>query len=283
MAARATPKLERLPVQRLLDRRGLRIDAIELAPQQLDPFVLVNEFRMSEPAFPAHPHAGFSAVTYLFDDGETDLVSRDSLGNDERIRPGDLHWMLAGSGVVHEEVPAQRGRTAHGLQLFVNLPCSHRQSPPRSFHLPRERMPRIDGEGWSAVVPFGSALGVAAPLPLPVRASLAVIDLQAGASLTLQAPADEAAFALVIKGEGRAASAALRAGDAWRPLGALDVQAASAMRIAVLSGVPLREPVVRHGPFVMGNEREVVDAMRRYQQGDMGRLPQAPAQAESAR
>ena len=91
-------------------------------PSQLDPFMGIDHAWMSAPTFPPHPHAGFSAVTYLFLDSETGIANRDSQGNSTLIEPGGLHWTAAGRGVVHEENPAVLGRTAHLLQIFVNLP-----------------------------------------------------------------------------------------------------------------------------------------------------------------
>src|SRR6266508_3788 len=87
----------------------------------IDPFIGVDHAWMSAPTFPPHPHAGFSAVSYLFLDSETGIANQDSIGNHNLIRPGGLHWTTAGRDVVHEEVSAEAGKTVHSLQLFVNL------------------------------------------------------------------------------------------------------------------------------------------------------------------
>ncbi|MFB2920991.1 MULTISPECIES: pirin family protein [Aerosakkonema] len=86
----------------------------------LDPFLNLVDFHMSQPTFKPHPHAGFSAVTYMFEDSEGAFINRDSLGDRSRIAPGDLHWTQAGSGMLHEEVPERAGVDCHGLQMFVN-------------------------------------------------------------------------------------------------------------------------------------------------------------------
>ena len=109
--------------------RGTQFRAVRLHgtdPSQLDPFMGIDHAWMSAPTFPPHPHAGFSAVTYLFLDSETGIANRDSNGNRTLIEPGGLHWTAAGSGVVHEENPAVLGSTTHLLQIFVNLPRTAR-------------------------------------------------------------------------------------------------------------------------------------------------------------
>lgn len=238
----------------------------------LDPFIMVDHFRMREPAFAPHPHAGFSAVTYLFDDSSTALVSRDSLGGEHEILPGGLHWTLAGRGVMHDEFPAEAGREAHGLQIFVNLPAEQKLRAPTVMRLPAEQMPRRVGAGWRAVQVFGST----AELALPWPAALAVVDIDAGARFDLQLRGGEQGFAVVIQGHGRAADLPLAAGRALSlPLGGtatVEAEAKTSLRLACFSGRPLHEPLVRHGPFVMSDEGQIVAALQRFQSGGMGRL-----------
>src|SRR5207253_5326412 len=92
---------------------------------RLDPFLGIDHFSMRVPRSPPHPHAGFCALTYVFEDSEGALVSRDSLGHTSVVHPRDLCWTTAGRGIVHEEVP-ESGRVVHGLQVFVNLPAGTR-------------------------------------------------------------------------------------------------------------------------------------------------------------
>lgn len=236
----------------------------------LDPFIMVDHFRMSSAVFAPHPHAGFSAVTYLFDDSATGLVSRDSLGGEYAIPPGGLHWTLAGRGVMHDEFPAEAGREAHGLQIFVNLPAAQKLCAPSVLRLAPAQMPRRAGTGWRAVQVFGGD----ASLVLPTAAALAVVDIDAGAGFDWQLSEAEQGFALVIAGAGRAGDLPLSAGGALSLAqgGSARLQADAALRLAVFSGRPLREPIVRHGPFVMSDEGQVVAALQRFQTGGMGRL-----------
>lgn len=90
-------------------------------PIELDPFLNLDDFTMSQPTFPPHPHAGFSAITYMFEDSPGAFVNRDSLGDRSLIEPGAFHWTQAARGMMHEEVPEHPGVRCHGLQMFVNL------------------------------------------------------------------------------------------------------------------------------------------------------------------
>lgn len=236
----------------------------------LDPFILVDQFRMSAPAFAPHPHAGFSAVTYLFDDSAGSLVSRDSLGGEHLIHPGDLHWTLAGLGVMHDDFPAQPGLAVHGLQMFVNLPAAQKLRAPEVMRRSASQMPRHAGPGWRAVQVFGGEVGLALPSP----AALCIVDLAAGARFDWAVPDGEQGLAAVIHGSGQADSLPLAAGSALHAAGGTShrLSADQPLRLACFSGQPLREPVVRHGPFVMSDEGQVVAALQRFQTGGMGRL-----------
>lgn len=264
----STPRL--LQAQRHRIGCGFQAEGWREPLALLDPFVMVDHFRMSDAAFAPHPHAGFSAVTYLFDDSATALLSRDSLGGEHEILPGGLHWTLAGRGLMHEEFPAEAGREAHGLQIFVNLPAEQKLREPGVMRLAPEQMPRRVGAGWRAVQVFGGS----AELALPWPAALAIVDIDAGASFDLRLRDGEQGFAVVIRGSGHAADLLLSGGCALSlPAGgSAAVDANQALRLACFSGRPLRESVVCHGPFVMSDEGQVVAALQRFQSGGMGRL-----------
>jgi redox-sensitive bicupin YhaK (pirin superfamily) len=133
---------------------GFQADGLREPLALLDPFIMVDHFRMREAVFAPHPHAGFSAVTYLFDDSATGLISRDSLGGEHAIPPGGLHWTLAGRGVMHDEFPAAPGLEAHGLQIFVNLPADQKLRAPSVMRLSPEQMPRRRPSSSSTSTPM---------------------------------------------------------------------------------------------------------------------------------
>ncbi|MGB1837829.1 pirin family protein [Marinobacter adhaerens] len=125
----------------------------------MDPFIMVDHYTMTAPTFGAHPHAGLSAVTVLFEDTEGKFNNRDSLGNDFDINPGDLYWLSAGSGAVHDEAPRESA-TIHGLQIFVNLPGRMKHQAPSSLHVKREDMPTLKGQGYRVRLVLGQSNGV---------------------------------------------------------------------------------------------------------------------------
>jgi redox-sensitive bicupin YhaK (pirin superfamily) len=265
-------QLQRLPTQARQHGAGLTLNGLRASAAELDPFIMVDHFRMTQPTFPPHPHAGFSAVTYLFDDSETGFLNRDSLGFEGPIEAGALHWTLAGNGVMHEEFPLEAGRVAHGLQIFVNLPLAQKLRAPQALQLAAAQMPQLRGPGWRARLVFGSALGHTAPLVLPVQASLVVIDIEPGAHFEMPLAAGEQGFVLAISGQGAVSGETVSASQAWRSAAGQALAASTPLRLAFFAGRALQEPVVQHGPFVMASEAQIVDAMRRYQSGGMGRL-----------
>ena len=267
-----------LPSQRHRIGTGFEAEGWREPAALLDPFILVDHFRMNEAVFAPHPHAGFSALTYLFDDSHTALLSRDSLGGEHAIPPGGLHWTLAGRGLMHDEFPAEPGREAHGLQIFLNLPAGEKLCAPAVMQRAPAQMPRAAGPGWRVVQVFGDA---AAPM-LPA-AALSIVDIDAGANFQLAMDEGEQGFALVIGGSGTAAGLPLSAGRALSldDGGRARVSADSALRLACFSGRPLREPLVRHGPFAMSDEGQVVAALQRFRTGGMGRLGARPTPTNS--
>lgn len=266
----STPRL--LQPQRTRIGTGFQAEGWREPLALLDPFIMVDHFRMSEAVFAPHPHAGFSAVTYLFDDSASGVVSRDSLGGEHEILPGGLHWTLAGRGVIHDEYPITAGAGVHGLQIFVNLPAEQKLREPAVMRLAPEQMPHRAGLGWRAVQVFGGT----AELALPWPAALAIVDVDAGAMFPVELAAGEQGFALIIHGSGQAAGLPLSVGRALSLQTSLLVQADEPLRLAVFTGRPLAEPVVRHGPFVMSDEGQVVAALQRFQTGGMGRLAARP-------
>jgi len=237
---------------------GLTTEGLREPARVLDPFLKVEQFRMGASAIAPHPHAGLSSVTYLFADSPGGLVARDSLGGEHAIEPGDLHWTLAGRGLMHDEFPRRPGREAQGLQLLVNLPAAQKGCEPAVRRLAAARMPVATGPGWRRVQVFGGA----SPLALPWPAALAVLDLDAGARYE-----GEQGFALVLRGRLDGADRAFELPAAFR------LQAGDApCRVALCHGRPLREPLVRHGPFAMNDEAQIVAAIERFQNGGMGRL-----------
>jgi redox-sensitive bicupin YhaK (pirin superfamily) len=270
----------RLSVQPMKHGTGFHAFGIRGEHSLMDPFLMADHYRMSQPTFGPHPHAGFSAVTYMFDDAETGFNNRDSLGDASEIRAGDCHWTVAGAGVVHDEVPIVNGKVAHGLQIFVNLAAKDKHIKPHSIHILRDEMPRIEQPSGARVkVAFGayddSIQSIAAVKALPTDASLLDIEVKAGESFSYPVPVGTNAFALVVRGSVQIGDTSVSESEAvpfGRGGGELAIAAQSDAQIALFLGKPFDEPLVRHGPFAMTNQDDINRAIADFQAGRMGSL-----------
>jgi len=255
-------------------------------PELVSPFLLLDyagpyEFSpVSEPrGVGEHPHRGFETVTIVY---QGELEHRDSGGNRGRIGPGDVQWMTAASGVVHEEFHerefARRGGTLEMVQLWVNLPARLKMSSPRYQELLGKNIPTValPGEAGTARVIAGELFGAHGPAQTYTPVHLWDLRLRAGKSLRLDVP-DGYTTAIVVQkgevvvnGEERVRGVDLivfdRAGDNIELTGREDAM------LLVLSGEPIDEPVVGHGPFVMNSAQEIREAFADFQHGRMGSL-----------
>lgn len=251
-----------------------------LHPQDLhalDPVVLVDHFKMPTPTFPPHPHAGFSAVTYLFEDSEDGFNNRDSLGTSCAIEPGALHWTQAGRGMLHEEVPTTPGKVAHGLQLFINSRSSDKNAEPAAFHLSASEIPvRTTEAGVKVRVVQGEFGGLVSRVAAHTPVLLLDMSLPAHSSITVPLARGQRAFAIVVQGavlhtgsEVSAQNALLFSDDG----AAVRLQAgASPTQVVLLGGAPLAEPIVPRGPFIANTAEQAADMMQRFRRGEMGTL-----------
>ena len=254
------------------------------ALMDLDPFLLLDQMGPMDVApgeargFPPHPHRGFETVTYLLS-GE--MQHRDSWGNHGLLRPGDVQWMTAGSGLVHSEMPGEtlirEGGRLHGFQLWVNLPRAQKMAPPRYQDTPSERIPVARQGGLSAKVIAGEALGIKGIIDTNIPILYLHLTLAPGASHVQEIPPTANALAFVISGQARigeqvareAQIAILQRDGAAIPIRNASHQPASLLLIA---GEPLMEPVARYGPFVMNTRQEIQQAVEDFRQGRMGVL-----------
>jgi redox-sensitive bicupin YhaK (pirin superfamily) len=258
--------------------QAYRLHASEGVP--LDPFMGIDHAWMGAPTFPPHPHAGFSAVTYLFTDAETGIANRDSQGNRTLIAPGGLHWTAAGSGVVHEENPAEPGRTTHLLQIFVNLPRDRQNAAPFALTLAPQDVPVVQRPGVRVRVPLGQFGGVQSPLLPPTEVTLLDITLEPGAALVLPVAAGQRAFFMPIAGSAVLDGARFGLDDLGAPVLPVATAAtahtlaapAGGAQIAVFLGAPLRQPVFSNGPMAFASQPDLIAATAAYQRGGFGHL-----------
>lgn len=240
----------------------------------LDPFLMLDAFGSDKPGdyiagFPDHPHRGFETVTYMLDGR---MRHRDNHGHEGVLGPGSVQWMSAGRGIVHSEMPEQVEGLMRGFQLWLNLPARDKMSTPRYQEYAAEQIPQVAPAPGVRVKVIAGQLGEAKgaieqPATDPVYLD---IELAAAAGITIPLPPGHSAFVHVHEGaaqvdDTRVAAgelAVLGDGDAVRLHGGDGVA-----RLLLVAGRPLREPVARHGPFVMNTQAELVQAFNDYRAG----------------
>lgn len=252
-----------------------------------DPFLLLDHFgpvdyRPGEAVgAPDHPHRGFETVSYIVDGT---MKHRDSAGNSGELRAGWVQWMTAGSGVVHAEMPGdelmKNGGRMEGFQLWVNLSAKDKKLPPRYQDTPSEAIPVVtaqEGKVWIKVI-AGEALGTRATIE--TRSPILYLDvrLKPGTVFVQAVPEEFGGFVYVWRGSGYLGSERTSAqmgqvgfldhGDEVR----LEASELQELRILLVAGKPLREPIARHGPFVMNTREEIEQAFKDYHAGRMGSI-----------
>ena len=254
--------------------------------EQLSPFLLLDYLGPEQ--FPPtnrrlgvgeHPHRGFETVTIMY---HGKVAHRDSTGSGGVIGPGDVQWMTAASGIVHEELHekefAERGGLLEGIQLWVNLPKVFKMSPPRYQTLVSSAIPTVelDGGAGSLRVIAGEFHGTKGPANTFSPVHLYDLHLKAGHRIDLPLPEGFNSSLFVLHGEValngvqdvREVEIALLKQEGER----VSIEAKQDATVLVLSGRPIAEPIARYGPFVMNTRDELIQAVQDYQAGKMGHL-----------
>jgi len=167
---------------------------------RMDPLLMVDHFVMTAPTFDPHLHSGISAVTAMFEDSQGEFLNRDTLGHNIALNPGDLYWLAAASGAVHEEKPADGART-HALQIFVDLPTRLKREPARAFHVEAKDVPIIEGPGYRVRVVLGSSGGVVGAQGSPEEMTLLDAFLESHGTFSHPLPAGRQAWIYAVSGE----------------------------------------------------------------------------------
>ncbi len=260
-----------------------------------DPFLLLDDFRNERPedylaGFPWHPHRGIETITYVL---AGTVEHGDSMGNRGAITAGDVQWMTAGSGIIHQEMPkGDRDGRMHGFQLWANLPSSLKMTEPRYQEVKSGDIPQVtDDDGTSVRIVSGTFWGTKGPVD-QVAAEPMYLDVFVPPGLRKSLPVDAVrqAFAYVFEGSGRFCNASApfavpTEGAGWsdtappveaenRALVLFDrgdevtVQAGDqGIRFLLISGEPLKEPVAWYGPIVMNTQEELRQAFDELQKG----------------
>lgn len=258
------------------ERPGFRVERFHLdSPKLIDPILMIDHFWMSHPTFPAHPHAGFSAVTYMLPDSEGGFVNRDSLGGRDLIHAGDLHWTHAGSGVVHEETPIENGQVSHGLQIFINLPEKFKETKAKYYHLRANEAPSFQRAGISVKVVTGKYEGLTSPVQTDWPIDLLDVNSkESSASFDMSLSSGQVLLALVLSGSIELDSVVYSSSKFVSLLSEtghrLSVNFEAQSHVIFFRSFPINEPIMMRGPFVASSSEKMADIMRRYQQGLFG-------------
>lgn len=240
-----------------------------------DPFLMLDDFRCDDPAkyrkgFPWHPHRGIETITYVL---KGDVEHGDSLGNKGVIGSGDVQWMTAGSGIIHQEMPKGDGSgSMHGFQLWANLPASQKMTRPRYRGITADRIPAVTMENGVLVkVIAGSLNGAKGPMDdIAIHPEYFDCSLPPHAMYTHQTIPDYTALIYVIGGKGRVSGTEIADGMLvlFDQGPALAIESTDeGMRFLLLTGRPLGEPVAWQGPIVMNTQAELETAFREYREG----------------
>jgi redox-sensitive bicupin YhaK (pirin superfamily) len=246
----------------------------------LDPFFLFDHFGSENPddyvaGFPMHPHRGIETITYMLDG---DVTHRDSIGNSGTIGPGDVQWMTAGRGIMHEEMPHVGPKRLDGFQIWVNLPRKLKMTNPRYQDVPSARIPEVAlADGGKARVIAGTVNGVSGAVK-DIFADPTYLDVLLGAGQTFEQPVPRGHTGIlyVYRGEVTAGGASAGRGTVVSSprlaiLGDGDVVRVHASsvpaRFLLLSAQPLNEPYARYGPFVMNTEEEIRETLQELRNG----------------
>jgi redox-sensitive bicupin YhaK (pirin superfamily) len=264
---------------------------------EFDPFLLLDDFRSDDPAdyragFPWHPHRGIETISYVLAGA---VEHQDSLGNRGALGPGDIQWMTAGSGILHQEMPQgdQNGRM-HGFQLWANLPSSLKMTRPRYQDVPARDVPEVvEDDGTTVRVLCGSFGGRTGPVEgIAAEPRYLDVSVPAGRRKRLAVDVAQHAFAYVFDGSGSFRDASEPLGVETEPIGGVAMPPSlsndatnrslvlfdrgdevvvragdQGIRFLLVSGRPLEEPIAWYGPIVMNTQEELLQAQRELRDG----------------
>lgn len=237
-----------------------------------DPFLLLDHFGSDNPddyvkGFPWHPHRGIETVTYML--GGT-VEHGDSIGNAGTIGPGDIQWMTAGGGVLHQEMPKATKGMVHGLQLWVNLPAKNKMMEPRYRGILEKEVPVVKIPGGEVRVVAGVYENVTGPVQeLVVDVEYLDVRLKKGMSLSHNAKKGYTSFCYLTEGTGEFDEAKLEKAQLvlFTEAGRIDVKAIEDIHYIFVTGRQLNEPIAWGGPIVMNTQEELQKAFRQLDQG----------------
>lgn len=253
--------------------------------EHLDPFLFLNHHGPQEYGpnnrglpFGLHPHRGFETLTFVL---QGDITHKDSISGESVITAGGIQWMTAGRGLVHAEVSSEefkrKGGTEEVLQLWMNLPAKLKMTDPHYLGLQREEIPVHTTEGGkvSLQVISGQIGETRGPVDSLTQLFTSTLTMRAGASFRDESPEGSQVLLYVVRGEVVANGQAVNTHELLqfsREGSGLEIEASTDSILLYCYGMPLDEPIVAHGPFVMNRPEEIQQAIEDYQAGKLGSL-----------
>ncbi|WP_394756758.1 pirin family protein [Rhodoferax sp.] len=263
------------------DGAGVKLSRVLTQDLQhrLDPFLMLDAFGSDQPddyiaGFPDHPHRGFETITYMI---AGRMRHRDSAGHEGLLENGGVQWMTAGKGVIHSEIPQQEEGVMEGFQLWLNLPQRDKMNTPWYRDFKADHLPKfVTAEGVAVTVIAGDSHGVSGAVTRETtQPNYLDLHLPGGSRFAQQLPAGHNAFVYAYRGEVSIAGQAvprqrmaILANDA-RADGVV-IEASVDARVLLISGQPLKEPIVQYGPFVMNTKDEIYQALSDFRDGRLG-------------
>ncbi|MES2772712.1 MAG: pirin family protein [Bacteroidota bacterium] len=248
---------------------------------QVSPFILLHHFSFEVEAgdnsfnVPAHPHRGFCPITFMY---QGEIEHNDSLGNNATIGDNEVQWINAGRGIIHSEkigkAFAEKGGQYQGIQLWINLPAAQKMLPPSYQPITQSEIELIEKQDVNIRLVSGSFLDKTGPAHSSVLTAMVQMEADAVFEFSLPASQNVAVYVLegnlIIKEEKTAGQHQLI--NFKKEDGLMLLKANPSAKLLLMAGEPINEPLVSHGPFVMNNQTEILEAMRDYQDGKMGFL-----------
>jgi len=255
----------------------------------IDPFILLHHYgpyEISERNNPfdlgPHPHRGFEPITFLV---EGEQLHRDSLGNESVVKAGDVQWTTAGRGIIHAEAPTkefvQKGGTLEGIQLWLNLPAEKKMMAANYQHIKNEDFRVVSSKDNKVNIQIiaGELEGVYGRIKTQTPVNAFMITVEAGGSYTIKVPNSHQSTVYLLKGDVLINdSETLKLNEnqliQFNQDGeGFSIKGKGRSKLLFISGEPLYEKVTTYGPYVMNTQTEIMEAMRDYQMGKMGFLP----------
>ncbi len=265
------------PSKQVMEGAGVRLKRVlgQQDVKNIDPFLLLDDFHSDDPndyiaGFPDHPHRGIETVTYMLNGY---MEHQDSIGNKGIISGGDVQWMTAGSGIIHSEMPAQTDGVLHGFQLWVNLPKKFKMMKPRYQEFLDKNIPKIAySEGIEIKIIAGELNGIQGPVrDIVTNPEYYDIAIEDGKSLEIPVTEVNTVFAYIYDGQASIENKEITKGNVVifdaGDIVKIDNRSKNPLKLLLISGKPIKEPIAWYGPIVMNTQDEIQTAFSEYRNG----------------